>query len=1019
MTGSKRERALATSFFSSLAALALPFAVGAAAITFNTEAHAQDFSSATFLGAVVDASGAPVANAKVTVKSDARGFERTATTNKDGQFTVPLIPAGSYTAVIAKSGFQTTSSPDLRLIVGGANTFQFVLPAASGSDEIVVVAARPKIAFANATTGVNINFDDVTEKLPVGRSITAVTLLAPTAIQGGASNRNPQFADLPTLGGSSVAENAYYVNGLNITNFDNYLGGSLVPFEFYQSVEVKTGGYQAEFGRATGGIVNAVTKAGTNDFELTVSGAYDIPNLSAQAPRTVNDANEKDSNQRYTTSVEVGGPIIKDKLFFYGLSQFRNNKIEAASVTGNSHVTDVSNDPFYGIKLDFLPWDSQHLEFTYFDTTRTTDRITRAFTPSTSQIGGIQGRTRFDDGGENYVGRYTGSFTDWFTFSAAYGKNQDNETTVPSNTRDPFVQDERSGTPTRISTQTDIQIEPIEREREFVRMDADFYFNLFGKHHVRVGWDKEDLTLLHTSNTISGSRYSYIRAGATDTRDQPEGTEYLQITTFNSGGTFSQNNESYYIQDSWDIKPNLNLSVGVRLDKFNASNADGIEFISFDKEIGPRVSVSWDPNNDGRSKFYGFYGRTYLPVAANTAYRNGAAELFFSSFYRFNGTPDPVTGLPTGGVGAQILNFTGASACPAGGFPTAGARGCEVTGDGVAAIPTSFVDQDLKSTYEDEFIAGYKREINDDWRAGVAFTYRNLGRAAEDSSVDPAVLAYCQRNNIVGCEDTWTGFHQYVIINPGSSAKVVLSDPLPGETALRTINFSSKDLGYPEAKRYYYALTFDFERKFDGKWGLQGSYVWSQNRGNYEGFAKSDNGQDDVGITTDFDTPRLVDGSTGYLPNHREHQFKVFGTYAINDSLLLGANAVVTSPRKFGCIGVSAYDYDPSIGQFDPAQLYGAASWYCGGKLTPRGSVSESDWLSQLDMSLRWTVPDMGKRPGDLQLRLDVFNVFDQQNVLSIEERGELNSGAPRSTYQQPTSYQQPRFVRVGFEWKF
>src|SRR3546814_7127952 len=74
------------------------------------------------------------------------------------------------------------------------------------------------------------------------------------------------FGNLASLGGATVAENAYYINGLNITNFENYLGSAPVPFEFFRSVEVKTGGYQAEYGRATGGISNAASKAGTNDL---------------------------------------------------------------------------------------------------------------------------------------------------------------------------------------------------------------------------------------------------------------------------------------------------------------------------------------------------------------------------------------------------------------------------------------------------------------------------------------------------------------------------------------------------------------------------------------------------------------------------------------------------------------------------------------------------------------------------------------------------------------------------------
>src|SRR3546814_19613591 len=94
--------------------------------------------------------------------------------------------------------------------------------------------------------------------MPLGRSLTDAALLAPTATAG-----DTTFGNLASLGGASVAENAYYINGLNIPNFDNYLGSAPVPFEFFRSVEVKTGGFQAEYGRATGRPINGGSKAGT------------------------------------------------------------------------------------------------------------------------------------------------------------------------------------------------------------------------------------------------------------------------------------------------------------------------------------------------------------------------------------------------------------------------------------------------------------------------------------------------------------------------------------------------------------------------------------------------------------------------------------------------------------------------------------------------------------------------------------------------------------------------------------
>jgi hypothetical protein len=352
---------------------------------------------------------------------------------------------------------------------------------------------------------------------------------------------------------------------------------------------------------------------------------------------------------------------------------------------------------------------------------------------------------------------------------------------------------------------------------------------------------------------------------------------------------------------------------------------------------------------------------------------------------------------------------------------------CAVTGDGTTALPEALVARNLESTYEDEFILGWEHRFDNDWTIGVSGVWRTLGRTAEDAAIDAAVLQYCSDNAIAGCSSVWTGFHQYVILNPGADLTVILDGPghpLDGQE----VTFSADSLGYPSPQRDYYAATFEFERPWDGQWMLQGSYTLSLSEGNYEGQVKSDVGQDDVGITQDFDQPGLVDGSYGLLPNHRAHQFKVFGAYALTENFTIGANATVLSPRHFGCLGV--HPTDPF------APVYGAASWFCredifGGPTsnsipTDRGSVAESDWTTQLDLSFRYTLPEAV--PGDLTLRMDIFNVFNSDAVTSIEEVGETNGGGINSlpaahgggtAYGFPTSYQAPRFVRVGFAWEF
>jgi hypothetical protein len=1019
-----------------------------------TDALAQDYTTGALRGNVVDENGEPVTGAQVTVRSQAQGFVRNTTTNSQGEFTLQVLPTGSYTVSISAAGYAPTESRDLRVEAGGANVYAFDL-ASGGGDEIVVTAARAQLSFNETTTGIQLNVQELAERVPVGQNVLSLALLAPTAVQGGAGSLNSAFANQPTFGGSSVAENAFFVNGLNITNFDNYFGASLVPFEFYDSVEVKTGGYPAEFGRATGGVVNATTRSGSNDWTVRISGNYDNPEWSEQAPRTTADANEFDRNERTNYTGELSGPIIRDRLFFYVMAQGRDISNEFATIAGTFNV-DETDSPFYAAKIDANITDDHRLEATWFDTTRETLRTTYGFTPALDNggtIGAFRSNTIFNDGGASYVGRYTGSFTDWFTLSAGYGVNEDNEDTLPG-LDDPVITDTRQGG-ALVSSNATGNNDVTSRERVFYRVDADFFFDVMGEHHLRIGWDREDLTLSHvteragagTLGSVVGWSGVYNEGSATDPYGQPDDQMYIAVTHFQTGGAFEQQNQAYYIQDSWDILDNLTINLGVRMDQFNVETAAGIPFVEFDEEIGPRIGFSWDPANDGANRVYGSYGRYFLPIAANTAYRMGAAELFFTEFYQIGnqGTPaNPVddyaagSGLPVT-FGAQITGFATSSNCPAGGIGAAGVDGCEVTGDGSVRNPSSLISQTLESTYEDEYLLGWEHRFDNDWTIGLSGMWRTLGRVSEDSALDAAILQWCTDNAVPNCSSVWTGFHQYVIINPGADATITLDDPLnlTGENGT-VVELSAADMGYPSAQRDYYSATLDFERPWDGQWMLQGSYTLSLSEGNFEGQAKSDVGQDDVGITQDFDQPGLVDGSYGLLPNHRAHQFKLFGAYAITENLTIGSNVVVQSGRHFGCLG-----RHPTDGF---AALYGASSFFCrtdaletaGGGVpgavnatdqeTDRGSQLQADWLTQVDLSLRYALPEAV--PGELTLRLDVFNVFNEDTAVALEERGENGSGsrrllnttafgAGRTAYGYPTAFQAPRFVRVGFAWEF
>ncbi|MBM6577800.1 TonB-dependent receptor [Microvirga sp. SRT01] len=1001
---------------SALPAIAL-LGAGCGTMAFASPAYAQDYTNVTAAGRVTDTAGKALVGARVQMRSNDQGFTRDAEVGSDGSYRVPQLPPGTYTFTISADGYDTFVDDNVAISQSqSGNSFRLAAvgaaaPAAEGGD-IVVTGARVQIAdFDRTTTGAVINVGELQARVPVARSLRDVILLAPGTTQG-SSGQNAAFANQTGISGSSFTENAYYVNGLNITEFRQGFAPVTVPFDFYDTVEVKTGGFQAEFGRSTGGVVNATTKRGSNEFHGSVLFNWEPNSLTDDAPNTYLADNDGDYSNRTDTVFQLSGPIIKDRLFFYGLYNARdvisrNGTTGAAAADGtltpgnNRNTQQRTTSPFWGGKLDAILFEGHRLEGTYFNTTQTTNTYQTIYNSDTNERGLFTGGSNVRSGGENYVGRYTGTFAPWLTLSAAYGVNKNRGGSLPLDTTNPNVIDQRSGTSASIGNPSN-SITTNDDKREFYRGDVDLYFKLLGSHHIRAGYDRENLTATQISTSIGGGSINYFQVRtANDRTGLPIGTQYLTSRFFENGGSFGTNNEAFYIQDSWSIfQDRISLQLGIRNDRFTNKDANGDPFYKSGDQWGPRLGFTADPFGDGRNKVFGSFGRYFVPIAANTNIRGAGRELDYSRFNVLDGVN--ANGSPI--VGAPILTVSNSRPCP-----DTGIANCTVTSNGEVTDPTAFIAQGLKPQSLDEYIVGFERRIGQRLRVGLNFTYRKLGQVLEDVAIDQAAIAYCTAQGFTSdaCGEIYSGFSQYVLVNPGEDASIQLLGLPDGTTPV--VDFTAQQLGYPKARRTYKAVDVTFNREFDGVWSVQGSYTWSSLKGNYEGGAKSDVGQADTGATQDFDQPGLTLGSYGYLPGHRRHSFKLFGSYQLNDVVTLGANGLLQSPKKFGCIGVVPTSVDPFAAQ------YQAAGNFCQGVATQRGKSFESDWRKELNLTVSVRVP----ADFDASIRFDVFNVFNTKSALDFDEFGDLDSGDVNPNYRSPLVYQQPRSARIQFRVGF
>ena len=290
------------------------------------------------------------------------------------------------------------------------------------------------------------------------------------------------------------------------------------------------------------------------------------------------------------------------------------------------------------------------------------------------------------------------------------------------------------------------------------------------------------------------------------------------------------------------------------------------------------------------------------------------------------------------------------------------------------------------------------------------------------------------------------------VAEASDALQVLHNAPLNGDGILETVNIPANytittrivngqevplmvpNGGHDQAaKRKYSAIEVFWQGNWD-KLFFQGSYTYARSKGNTEGGVKSDIGQDDTGVTQDFDYPELTLGSFGYLPNDRRHSLKLFGSWEVTDEWRVGANLLVQSGRPENCIGIYGNDpvvYRVSYFSCDSGVLPADETTNTPGTrnngytIIPRGTAGRLPWTKTLDLNVSYQ-PNWMK---GLTLKMDVFNVLNAREAINVSEAGEDSLGRPidgsvsfpnaQNTFLAPTNYQTPRSVRFTARYEF
>jgi len=836
-------------------------------------------TTGSIVGTITSEDGAPLQGVKVVIEDLERGLRRVAISGRTGDFSVPALPPARYQLTAGLHGFQGVTRT-IRVELGRKVRSDIQMRLDESTDALDMSIESPLIDVTSTVSGITVGTDELNARMPVQREASYIALLAPATVQGATVfNGNTPGQNPISLGGASVAENSYQVNGLNITNFRNGLGSSMVPMEFIKEIQVETGGYAAGYGRSTGGVIDMVTKSGSNSLHGSFSVYFEPESLQSQEPDTYTSENQKEERELFEANASLGGAIFKDKLFFFGFVRYTDSErwaIVADEDTapgqyGNTTKIAFSN-PYWGGKLDWNITSNHRVEGTFIsdqvdvnNTQYEWDRV------GGTGLGELQGESITERGGDNYIFKYTGIFTENFLLSAQYGVNNFDRTRSSTVDQNPVVYDHRGGIYDPIGAWVNHTVGSSVDEREAYRLDADLHL---GSHSLRAGADIEQNLTFNLLQYSGGYSLFYSTAGNQGYTEDMQGnaldpdSQVVRIRHLNSGGGFDVETNALYAQDSWVVSPHVTVNLGVRYEEFENKNGLGERFIKIDGQWAPRLGIIWNPSAEGRSKVTMSFGRYYLPIPSNISVRLAPNWQFDWNWYVFNNGDaydpndlwngmDPTTAIPDGYVDCGFGNPT---ACANNGTVGNGVS-WRVIFDGEVPNWRETISTNLEPMSQDELILGYEQRVGDDWSWGVRGVARTFNEVIENYTIDQGLW------EVYGVEcfnpdspSFGSCAHEYRLANPGSDFEGFYD--LDGDGEYDRISMSAEELGYPEAVRKYYAVELTFKRRFADNWMLQGSYTWSHLYGNYEGWTNSDIGSCDPGTNQIFDFPGLTDYAT-------------------------------------------------------------------------------------------------------------------------------------------------------------
>lgn len=981
-------------FFRSLAGKLF---LGAVLAAFGFSLASGQQTTGKIVGTATDPTGGVIPGVKLTATSPTSPSALVATTDDNGRFVFEVVPIGVYTITVTKDGFATLKQHNLEVKLGANVDYNPKLEIGQLTQVVEVAEAAASIDVSSSRTATNISSRQFDE-LPKGRSFNSLLQIAPGVrmeVKNGDSGVGGYQVD-----GASGSENSFVLDGVDVSDIRR---GSLgrqnaIPPEFVQEIEVKSSGFEAQYGGAAGGVINVATRSGTNSFHGQISAEFTNNQLNPRPrgyyQRAAADGNaaeffapKEDISRSVYPGALFSGPILADKVYFTaGLFPTFNRIERYVEYPSGTRAFNQENINYYSLgRLDFSPNSKLQVNSSWMWTPQ---RRKGTLPPVDPRVAAPSNDLTVQGGwqpSQTYTASVNYAITPSFLMSARYGyKYQNDKDGNYGLAGTPYVVYQNAapagvplpGVTGFSNVSTTFGVEKDITSRNNVYLDASFLRNIAGQQHTfKFGYAVARLSNDVVSDYTNG-RFN-IYWGDSFTRGSITGAKgtygyYIWEDGVRQNSSVNSRNQGFYLQDSWKLHSRVTLNLGVRLeDEYlppYRKEQDGIKVgnpvaFGWTDKIAPRLGGAWDVRGDGRWKVSASFGYYYDVMKYELARGSFGGDYWVSHAYLLD-SPNvlSLSKANPAALGKEIVSYDNRTIA-------INAKG-EIDG----------IDPNIRPFKQRRFNVGLDHALSTRLVASMRYARTDLLAGIEDIGIES------------GDDEV------YLIGNPGFGATRDPKSPWGQKFP------NGKEWLVPKATRQYDAVEFRLQGHTKNLTFLA-SYTYSRLWGNWSGLANADeSGRSDPGVSRAFDSPYYYIDSTGSqktvtgrLGTDRPNEVKLFGSYDVHSKL-----GVTT----FG-LNQLAFSGTPDT----TTVLYHTAP------TTPfgRGDIARTPFFTQTDLALSHNIK-VGES-ATLRISANATNLLNQAVVIArttqMNRAGAIsNALLPVSTFF--SGYDVRKFVYPG-----